>query len=775
MVVTAGGSPPFSLNQQATMRKTILAMSVFLLLVARRAYGDAPQLSPVAPFLVDLQAAVVGVVEVKDVRDDWIITADQELHLPVMHAQCRMLEAIQGGDRWANGSEQELIHVHNSDNFTQLPAPALVQGRRYIVWADPVDEKEFTHTDPARWMANARGIFLLRGPADDPYFAVEGTCYSLKATRDFVRSGVIVPLDQIDDPLKRIKVARHRLETENLGSVDTYVHGLLRLILEVNPPTAAAKTNEETAKKELAADVYAYDAISILRDTGQKPAWRPAAVAALRKALAARTFSLRLPAAIALAQLNRPDGRSILVSALHAKMFVLFKRGAIPMPNRFPFEDSSRDAAAYALGLLHDEIGLSQNETRVQLAAASALVLHPTKQLKPTLMAIAARYDKMLAQNAARLHAMRKPGDVSERLPIEWVLARSLLARLGDNESLRKLVSAWLADYATYPQRPTSIAPRENVPEWAATIDGWPNPLLAIMRTSSNRMLLFRRMQRLFAKTWDSDADVLVLRSALGDTSVPHPGTPIAASAGTTASEASITKPDPVSTSLATSASPTLTNGSKSQSAPNGAAPTPDLAQRVEKALNSQEASQRARALAAAGFNRLDAFYPRVLKAAREGHGDERAAAIYGLGWYDKPLSDADGRAIVDGADSSDTRLSALELVTRTHPEAYAEQSIYALREILHPREGEKKDSPVAIAEIVLVLTRMSHGNKIPEPIRDGLFDPDERMRGVIVQCLALGGNPAAIPLIQPLRDKASDRMKNVIERALIMLGPPDP
>lgn len=705
----------------------------------------APTLSPVASYLVDLQTEVAGVVEVLEVRDDWIVTAEDGGHLAVMRARCRMVEPFAGGDRWAAGTEQQVIHVHQNPSVVQWSAPSLVEGRRYVLWADAIDNRQYLRAGPARWLANPRGFFLLRGPAEDPYFrGVDGKSYSLAATRECIQSNTIIPLDQIDDVARRVGVASMRLDKDALGPLDAYVRGLCNVVEAADK--APGQAENQRAEVQATLDVLAYESIAILRDAGRQSSRRAAVTKALSKLLAGHTTTIRLPAAIALAQLKRVEGRNVMFAALHGEEFPLSKRGKVQLSGRFPFDHSSRQAAAYALGLIDQEQGLRGPDVKLQLAAASGLISRPTPRLVQVLHSIAARFDGEMRRDGARLKAKRAPGDFSARMPADWVLARSLLARLGDDDSLRKLVTAWLVDYATYPERPTTIPPQQGAMTLSTEPDGWPNPLLAIMRSAPNRAALLSRMHRIFTKTWKADRDLGVLRSALGDSTVSS--NPAATGAAAPASTDRTSHPD---------------DDTKTK-----------FRHDLETKLASGNAVERAPALAIAGYNRLDDFYPRILTAAREARGDERVAAIFGLGWYERPLTDNDVRAIVDGADSTECRISALELVTRSMPQRYAAQAMYALREILNPREGEKKSSPAAISDIVLVLTRMSRGPTIPEPLREALSDPDERLRAFVVQCLARGGNPAAIPLIRALREKASEKLAAVIDSALQILGPPD-
>ena len=53
----------------------------------------------------------------------------------------------------------------------------------------------------------------------------------------------------------------------------------------------------------------------------------------------------------------------------------------------------------------------------------------------------------------------RKPGDYTNRYPDAWVRTHRLLARFGEDQSLRRLLDAYVLDFNTYPEKNAPLVP----------------------------------------------------------------------------------------------------------------------------------------------------------------------------------------------------------------------------------------------------------------------------------------------------------------------------
>lgn len=325
--------------------------------------------------------------------------------------------------------------------------------------------------------------------------------------------------------------------------------------------------------------------------------------------------------------------------------------------------------------------------------------------------------------------ALAKPrarGDLRNRLPEDWVRAERLLARRGNDQSFRQLVEAYLEDAATYPQKQPTLVPRGQLTTWSGGL----SPAKAVIAADVTPSRLLGRLQKIYGmdSRWDAPA-FQTIRTALAEP--------------TSARAKEVSRPKPTEDDVA-------------------------------KLLGDENVKKRAEGLAAAGYHQMDTFYDRVLAKAIRGQGVERQAAIYSLGFYKRVIPETTLRQILVTDDAPQLRLSAVELATRRNGTPFAGE-VMNLVQLLASKAAEEKpndwEARRSLAYMPRILSRLARG-PIPKPVLDGLKNPAPVVRAVVVQGLALSGNPDAVPNIRALLGDPSSNVREASQMALLALGP---
>jgi hypothetical protein len=396
-------------------------------------------------------------------------------------------------------------------------------------------------------------------------------------------------------------------------------------------------------------------------------------------------------------------------------------------PGRYPYDESSVTASAHALARLGDLRGLKHPKADVRLATAEAIGDKPNAELEKMLQGLVVELQPKVDElrTSGALAKPRAPGDLRNRLPTDWVRAERLLARRGNDQSFRQLVEAYLADAATYPQKQPSLVPRGQLTTWSSGL----SPAQAIIAADVSPSRVLGRLQKIYGKDsrWDAPA-FQTLRAALTEP--------------TSAKAKEVSRPKPTEDEVA-------------------------------RLLGDEDVKKRAEGLAAAGYHQMDRFYDRVLDKAIHGQGVERKAAIYSLGFYKRVTPEASLRQIL-ATDDAILRLSAVELATRRNGTPFAGE-VLNLVQLLASKAAEEKSNDWqarrSLAYMPRILSRLARG-PIPKLVLDGLKNPDPVVRAVVVQGLALSGNPEAVPNIRALLGDPSSNVREASQMALQALGP---
>ena len=301
-----------------------------------------------------------------------------------------------------------------------------------------------------------------------------------------------------------------------------------------------------------------------------------------------------------------------------------------------------------------------------------------------------------------------------------------MLARVGRDESLRLLVDAYVADFSTYPADPPPLLPRARPGTWS----GGPGLADALINADPSEQRVLERLVALLSKDprWNQPA-VLSLRASLGDKSAPAPP-----------------KAD--------------------------AKPGPEV-HAIAKNLASKEPRERAEALAASGYHRIEAHYDEVLRTALTGAGEERMAALYGLGFYRHDIPVATLRRLIARGDIG-SRFSALELATRTKPARFAAEAMTLLQEVAaHPRGGEQGMSGVDLPHLAQVLSRLTRG-PLPQELLTSMRNKDAQVRWAIIRALGMGGNPGSFPYVSTALADTDEAVRSAAQSAVEALGGPE-
>lgn len=688
-------------------------------------------------FLVDKETELVAIVKVKSSESRWVILHDGD-HLPLVVADCEMEKVLAGSVAWSVGTVQTVVQYDYSSMIPEAIAPPAIVGRRYVLWAiaTPTDSEV---PAVAPWTAHPRGFLLVRGSDKGEFVFWNGKSYALSAIATAVAAGRELPLDQIVDPARRLRVAEERMQKGEVGYEEAFIQGLLVNVLDAE---GQAKNVESVAPSAGSSDMFGmrggegrphslwYQSLARLRDFGREDKRRPAVVAALSPVAKNSRPAIRLAAALALVDLQNDAGREALVRGFETESGPISSDppDTMTFPGRYPYDMSSITACAHALARLGDLRGLRHPKPKVRLAAAEAIADKATPELRKALGALAIELEPEVTklQAAGELAKPRERGDRTNRYPADWVRVHRLLARSGEDESLRRLVEAYLVDAGTYPKEDASLVPRGRITSWSS----WPSPARAILGVEATPAQALARLQAAYGRDerWDG-ADFRLLRASLEE------------------------QPD--------------------REEPSPEPPKPTEAE-IEKLLGDADPNRRAEGLAAAGYHQMGAFHERVVDAALNGKGIERDAAVYGLGFFGREVPEGVLRQLVK-AEPLELRFSAIELATRKDPARFARETMELVRaQVAQAAKAGAQDWKAQRnlhQDLPRIVCRLGRG-PIPQPLLDGLADPDPIVRRIVVESLELAGNPDAVRSLEPLTRDSDEATRKAAQAALQALGP---
>ena len=152
-----------------------------------------------------------------------------------------------------------------------------------------------------------------------------------------------------------------------------------------------------------------------------------------------------------------------------------------------------------------------------------------------------------------------------------------------------------------------------------------------------------------------------------------------------------------------------------------------------------------------------------------------RNAAIYGLGFYARDVPDGVLRELMT-ADDLGIRLSGLELATRRNPARFARESMDVVRFVV--KQSQPDQPPVTgqrsyMDSLPRLLSRQGRG-PIPAALLDGLADSEPHVRRIVIEALALAGNPDAEQGLKPLTKDRDIMTRAAATKAIGRLGPID-
>jgi HEAT repeat protein len=685
-------------------------------------------------FLADKETDLAGIVKVRRAETRWVILSSDGDHVPLIVLECEMQENLSGNRAWPVGRVQSVVQVDYSDMLFEPIAPPAIEGRRYLLWA-LVTPKDSEVPFLAPWTAHPQGLLLIRGPEGSEFVFWSGKSYGVPPIRAALKAGQRVPLNQIVDPARRLRVAEGRLERKNLGNEKAFIQGLLLNVLDAE---GQAKRVERQPVSNIPTDTFGmsagnaqphaiwYNSLTLLRDLGKDEKRRKAVVTVLTPVARTARPRIRLTAALALADLGSDAGREALIHGFESDSGPISSDPPDQMtfPGRYHYDESSISACAYALARLGDRRGLAHPTLEVRLAAADALKDKPDPELRRALEKMATDLDPKVEQLrvSGELSKARDHGDYTNRYPEDWTRIRRLLARLGDDDSLRRLVEAYIVDAATYPPAEAPLIPRQIPSSWSKG----PSPAQAIRGAETNSADLLQRLRTLFGKDprWDS-ASFKDLRASFEQ--LPN----------------------------------------EESSKPGERKPTET---EITKLLTDPDPNRRAEALAAAGYHQIDVFYDKVLETALQGTGIEKTAAIYALGFYGRDVPGPALRELMK-SDDDQIRLSAFELATRKDAGRFASESMDVVRAWVRQPKGSESSTG---AYMLRILCRLARGT-LPSPLLDGLKDQNAEVRRIVVLALELGGNPDAVRSLEPLTRDPDPTIREAAQTAIRSLGPTAP
>lgn len=688
-----------------------------------------------AQFLVDKETYAAAVVKVERAENRWVILEDGD-HFPFLVVDCEMDTPL-AGSMWAAGTVQQVTQSDYTNLIFDPISPPAIEGRRYVLWAipSPKDTEDFP---PTPWLAHPQGFLLVRGTGDQQFIFWNGKSYSLNAIRDSLKAGRRLPLDQIADPVDRLKIAEERMKGGEVGDEKAFIQGLLVNLLDpegqakkVEPQPADAGSTDMFGMNAGNAQPHAiwYESLAMLRDFGKQASHRKEVVAALAPVARSARPKVRLAVALALVDLDSDAGREALLQGYATDSGAVSSDppDTMTFPRRYPFDESSVTACSYALARLGDHRGLKNSKPEVRLAAAEALKDSRDPELAQALREMMGNLDAEVQKldTSGELSKQREEGDYTSRYPENWIRARMLLARTGDNDSLRVLVEAYVNDAKTYPEEERPLVPRGR---GVLSSEG-PSLAYAIQDSDTQPSRVLDRMRLLFEKdpVWDETTLKTLRASMTNRQDEERPQTP--------------QKPTEAE---------------------------------IIKQLSAPDANKRAEALAAAGYHHMNGLYDKVLEAALRGKGEERNAAIYGLGWYERAVPEAALRQLLSDKDLQ-IRYGALELATRKDPARFAREAMDITRAMMSQQSDGSQgyDEQRQLSYLAQILSRLARV-AIPSEVLNGLKDSNPVMRRTVVLSLQLAGDPDAIPHLQPLQGDPDAATREAAKAALVRLGPAD-
>lgn len=698
-------------------------------------------------FLVDYENTnTVAIVEIQEIENRWIIIEHGD-HVPIILIRCKMIEVIRSGSKWPAGVTRTLAHFDYSNLINQPIAPPPVVGYKFLLWADST---KGGHNYPkeldANYWAHPHGLLLIRDNDPEKYVYWNKKTYSLDAIRQHEKKRSRLALNRIRDPLKRNEIAQKRLKGGFIDDINSFIEGLM---LNIQSPGNQAQYVEKIAEAEPTDDFLNfrkrisqfklwYESLFLLKQLGDTTSYEQKVVNSLRPLVSSSNYNISLTVSLILAGFNDDSGMEVIVKAFRSEEIDLSEdpRGNISLPGRMKYDNSSVAASSYALGLLGDNRGLQHEDIEIRLAAADGLsTKDPNSHLIVELKNIAVDLNEKVRQLAVsgKLTEPRTKGDFTERYPRAWVKTHFLLARLGDNDSLKHLLDAYKTDLSTYPEVKKALTSQPSVAQWTSNPYGWPSLKTAIYSSDKDREKLLSRIASLMGddSVWESNS-FLYLRSSLGDKSA------------------------------------IIDQRVISKTAEN-------IEDKISRLLSSQDAAKRAEGLAGAGYNQVESYYQKVIDTALNGSGIEKKAAMYGLSFYEKNIPPEVLRTLSSQGEI-ETRLMGIELATRKNRAPFAPLAVDLLKEMVD-HEGNTPDQDndyqkrYQLTLLTRVLSRFSQG-EIPQAVRKALNHPNKSVRLYLARALGMGGNPKAISLLLPLRKDKSNMVREEVERVLIILGP---
>ena len=689
-------------------------------------------------FLVDKETDLTAIVKVKRTESRWVILPDGD-HFPLVAAECEMEELLSGSKAWPVGATQSVVQYDYSDLIFDRIAPPVIDARRYVLFA-LTTPKEGEVPAVAGWTAHPQGFLQVRGKGDSAFIFWSGKSYPVAAIREALASGRRLPLDQIVDPVQRLRVAEERLKRGELGDEKAFVQGLLANVLD---PVGQAKRVEQAPKGGTSTDMLGmnqgegqphalwYKSLALLRDLGEDEKRRKSVVAAITPVAQTARPAIRLAAALALVDLESDAGKDALIRGFETDSGPVSgdPPDQMTFPGRYPYDQSSTTACAHALARLGDRRGLKHSKVDVRLAAAEALKDKPDPELRKMLEGLSTELQPQVEKlrSGGELVKARRPGDYTNRYPEEWVRTQRLLARIGDDQALARLVEAYIVDAGTYRKEEAPLVPIGRPVSWSSG----PSPAQGIRGANESQAILLGRLRKVFDRDsrWN-ETPLKELRASLE--TLPTEG---------------------------------------SEEPPQREPGEADVA----KLLGDPDPNRRAEGLAAAGYHQMEAFHAKVVDAALNGKGIERNAAIYALGFYGRDVPEGTLRQLI-AVDDIQLRSNAIELATRKDPARFARETMDLVRAKVALADKAKPDdweTQRGLRYLPRIVCRLARG-PIPQAMLDGLKDPSPGVRRIVVQALELSGNPDAVPTLEPLARDADPATREACQAALRALGPAD-
>lgn len=127
-------------------------------------------------------------------------------------------------------------------------------------------------------------------------------------------------------------------------------------------------------------------------------------------------------------------------------------------------------------------------------------------------------------------------------------------------------------------------------------------------------------------------------------------------------------------------------------------------------------------------------------------------------------------------SDDPDIRVTGLDLATRRNPARFARESMDVVRSVVKQSQTDQppvtRERPDAAA-LPRLLARLARG-PLPAPLLDDLADPEPQVRRIVIDALALAGNPDAAPLLKSLTTDRDATVRRAARTAIRQMGPID-